>query len=89
MVPNVSQRSAIDVATIINNSFQSIENCVAQQPRLPLSLVMVEGNESVVLPSGKQFEHASLERLHTTRRHEILERSTIHVKMDRNAPTKN
>ena len=53
-----------------------------------MSPVTVEGNESVILPSGKQFEHASLEKLDTTRSHETV-RTTFHEQMDRNAPTKN
>ena len=89
MVRNIPQRSTVDDAAITNNLYQSIEGCFAQQPRLPLSLVTVEGNESVILPSGQQFEHASLEKLDTTRSHETVERTTFHEQMDRNPPTKN
>ncbi len=89
MVWNVPQRSIVDDDSITNNLYQSIEGCFAQQPRLPLFLVMVEGNESVILPSGQQFEHASLEKLNTTISHETVERTTFHKQMDRNAPTRN
>ena len=51
MVQNVPQRSTVDDVSITNNLYQSIEGCFAQQPRLPLSMVTVEGNESVILPS--------------------------------------
>lgn len=50
---------------------------------------MVLGNEIVVLPNGKQFEHAYLDKLDTTRRHESIERTTFHEHMDSNARTKN
>ena len=56
VVWNVLQSSVVDDASITNNSYQSIEDCFAQQPRFPLSPVTIEGNESVVLPSGQQFE---------------------------------
>ena len=63
--------------------YQSIEGCFAPQPRLPLSPVTVEGNESVVLPTGQQFEHSSLKKLDTTRSHETIEITTFHEQMDR------
>ena len=69
VVWNVPQRSIVDYASITNNLYQSIKGCFAQQPRFPLSLVTVEGNESVILPSGKQFEHESIENLGETRSH--------------------
>ena len=78
MIPNVPQRSTIDVASITNNSYQSIEGYISKQPRKPLSPIMVEGNERVVLPSGQQFEHASLEKLYATRSHETIEITTFH-----------
>ena len=86
VVQNVPQRSTIHDVSITNNLYQSIEGCFAQQPRLPLSPVTVEGNESVILPSGQKFEHASIEKLETTRSHETIERTTFHEQMDRNAP---
>ena len=70
VVRNVPQRSTVDDVSITNNLYQSIEGCFSQQPRFPLSPVTVEGNESVILPSGKQFKHASLVKLDTTRSHE-------------------
>ena len=54
-----------------------------------MSPITIEGNESVILPSGKQFEHASLKKLDTTRSHETIEITTFHEQMDRNASTKN
>ena len=47
VVPNFPQRSILDVATITNDSYQSIEDYVAQQPRQPLSANIVEGINNV------------------------------------------
>jgi len=39
MIPNFPQRSIVDVVSITNHSFQSIEGYVTQQPMYSLSTI--------------------------------------------------
>lgn len=86
--PLFFQRSMVDATAITNQSDQSVEGYVAQQPRETLTSVIVEGNGSVE-PNVEKLEHASLENLYATGRHVTTEITAVHEEMDRKATTKN
>ena len=78
----------VDVAAITNQSDQSVEGCVSQQPRENLTSFTVERNGSVE-PNGQQLEHGSLENLDESGRHETTEITEFHEHVDRNTTTEN
>ena len=43
VIPNVPQWLVVDVISITNHSYQSIKDCIAQQPSYPLYPIMTKG----------------------------------------------